>query len=182
MWIASADVMLQGNLESAFNWTNSNPDALLVTLPCRKQDAEFCGVVQSNADGIVRAISYNSFDEANSKEEISIVAGIVYLKTEVAESVLSLSSLPELDSCTYIGSDNGGRAQQVVFFLCIIIAFIIMLILNSHLQLSLYFDLFGPMCSDVEKARFLSGDYGSSYDRIFGTPVDQVHRAKLKSR
>ena len=125
--------MLQGNLESAFNWTNSNPDALLVTLPCRKQEAEFCGVVQSNADGTVLAISYNSFDEANSKEEISIVAGIVYLKTEVAESVLSLSSLPELDSCTYIGSDNGGRAQQVVFLMyhdC--------LYYNAYFKLSLF--------------------------------------------
>ncbi len=116
MWIASADVMLHGNLDCKFDWNNSSlPDALLVTLPCRKQDAEFCGVVQSNANGTVRAISYISNDEANSgEEEISIVAGIVYLKTEVAESVLSLSSLPELDSCTYIGSDNGGRPQQVV--------------------------------------------------------------------
>ncbi len=65
-----------------------------------------------DANGTVSEILYNSND-GNSMEEVNIVGGIVYLKTEVAEIMLSLSNMTDLDSCTYVGSDSGDKAQQV---------------------------------------------------------------------
>ncbi len=116
MWVASADVMLHGTLENNFNWSGANPDALLVAVPCRKMDADYCGIVEMDADGTVSEILYNSND-GNSTEQVNIVGGIVYLKTEVAEIMLSLSNMTELDSCTYVGSDSGDKAQQVTYTL-----------------------------------------------------------------
>lgn len=114
VWIASTDSVLYGHLENSINWSNSTPDALLVTLKSARRDAEYCGIVHTDADGVVQKISYDG-TVGGSNDLVDIVGGIVYLTTQVAESLLSLSSMPALDCCTYLGSDNGEKAQQVVY-------------------------------------------------------------------
>ena len=51
------------------------------------------------------------------KGEVDLLAGLVWLSPQVAESFLKLHSLPPVDACTYIGADSGGKANIRLFSL-----------------------------------------------------------------
>ncbi|GBM90595.1 L-fucose kinase, partial [Araneus ventricosus] len=74
------------------------------------------------------------------------VSGIVFLKTNVAESLLSLHVQSPLDSCTYLGLDCG----------------------NQPIQVSLFFDLLIAMATNLTREAFISGKCGKTYNNKFG--------------
>jgi fucokinase len=142
-------------LTCLFDWS-STPDALLLTVPCSKEETQFCGLVKTSPESVVQEITF-TVDDTN--KSFDVVGGVVYFQTVVAETLLNIHWRPPLDCCTYIGADNG----------------------DPPLQLSLYFDILGPMCKGVSQEAFLSNSYGSSYDITFGTPGKE-NKDKLGAR
>ena len=109
MWIASSDLLLFGSLQNSFTWETFTGDALIITLQCQEKDAEYCGIAKLQEDGNVMQISYDTLIKEDENRIVNIVGGIVYLRTRVAEALLTLSSMPALDSCTYLGKNKANK-------------------------------------------------------------------------
>ena len=110
VWIASTDIILNGEPRADnFDWSSS-PSALLFTIKCQTQLSDNYGVAIINQDSSIQEISFEKPSDANF---VDIVGGIVYLKGNVTETLVSLITRPPLDCCTYLGADNGEISLQV---------------------------------------------------------------------
>ena len=80
------------------------------------QQLDKVGYNQIGEVGLVSLSLFFTF-HFQSKGEVDLLAGLVWLSPPVAESLLKLHSLPPVDACTYIGADSGGKAQNTKFSL-----------------------------------------------------------------
>lgn len=151
VWVASTDLILSGYTKEPFNWPIPSPDALVITLQCQHGDAIYCDSVnlRKQEEGIVDSLSFLSPDENPTELKLNINSGIVYLKSTIATRLLSLSSKCPFHRCTYFGEDNG----------------------NQILQLSLFYDLLGPLWVK-DKNAYLSGGMNQLRDNIIGITND----------
>ncbi|MPC31889.1 L-fucose kinase [Portunus trituberculatus] len=86
---------------------------------------------------VISVIPEKTFREGSA----SVISGAVYLSPPLTETLLGLHTMPPLDRCTYYGMDSG----------------------IPSLQVSLYFDLLLPLCSDVSHEEYVSGQCGATY-------------------
>lgn len=117
------------------------------------------GVIKMDSSGVVQDIIYCGKEElincySNEMNKVPLVAGIVYLSSCVAETLLALHTISPLDSCNYMGLDSGAEPLQV----------------------SLFFDILITMASDIDKEKFLSGKCGKRYNKKFGISNESKKR------
>eukprot|EP00731_Ephydatia_muelleri_P020635 Em0013g362a len=85
-----------------------------------------------------------------------MLSGVVYFTPRVAETMLSLHTLPPLDACTYVGLDNGAKP----------------------LSLSLFFDILQCLTASITQENYISGKYRSSTQQSSETPPSIMERAR----
>lgn len=175
VWVASTDLILSGYTKEPFNWPIPSPDALVITLQCQHGDAIYCDSVnlRKQEEGVVDSLSFLSPDENPTELKLNINSGIVYLKSTIATRLLSLSSKCPLHRCTYFGEDNGNQILQVNLgrYLIICICWYIVGLFVSYFQLSLFYDLLGPLWVK-DKNAYLSGGMNQLRDNIIGITND----------
>ncbi|GIY96946.1 l-fucose kinase [Caerostris extrusa] len=128
----------------SITWENV-ADVVIFCIPSEIEYATGHGVISIDNQGYVSDIFYcQPFDQikdlAGGDRKVPIVSGIVFMKSNVAESLLSLHVQSPLDSCTYLGLDYG----------------------NEPIQVSLYFDLLVAMSTNMRKDVFISGKCGKN--------------------
>ncbi|XP_064467245.1 L-fucose kinase-like isoform X2 [Ornithodoros turicata] len=149
VWVCSTDMILSVRGIENIDW-NSVKDGMLFCCPSTPDYATSHGVVEVDSDGNLANILYSAPLETlhsylHSDGKVKIVSGIVYLSTQIAESLLSLHAKSPLDSCTYLGLDSGVEPMQI----------------------SLFFDLLMATATNVSKEAFVNGHCGRLYDRHF---------------
>lgn len=104
VWIAGTDVILYGKIEEYFDWKNFKNDALCITVKSNWEEAKLLGYVQYNTqDSLVTGIIHGKQDRTDYPDYVDAIGDIVYLKTEVVETLLKLVSKAPLDRATYLG-------------------------------------------------------------------------------
>lgn len=152
VWVCSTDMfILQKERQlNTVAWDNV-ADVVMFCIPSEIEYATGHGVVSIDEQGYVSNIYYcEPFDHIKDliqgDGKVPLVSGLVFLKTNVAESLLALHIQSPLDSCTYLGLDCG----------------------NEPIQVSLYFDLLVAMSTGVNEETFISGKCGKAYNKKFG--------------
>ncbi|GFV68206.1 l-fucose kinase [Trichonephila clavipes] len=152
VWVCSTDMFILQK-EKQLNtiiWENV-ADVVMFCIPSEIEYATSHGVVSIDEKGYVSNIYYcepfNQIkDLVQGDGKVPLVSGLVFLKTNVAESLLSLHIRSPLESCTYLGLDCG----------------------NEPIQVSLYFDLLVAMSTGINEDTFISGKCGKTYNTRFG--------------
>ncbi|GFT34587.1 l-fucose kinase, partial [Nephila pilipes] len=152
VWVCSTDMfILQTEKQvNTIAWENM-ADVVMFCVPSEIEYATGHGVVSIDEQGYVSDIYYcepfeRIKDLVQEDGKVPLISGLVFLNTNVAESLLSLHIQSPLDSCTYLGLDCG----------------------NEPIQVSLYFDLLVAMSTNMNKDTFISGKCGKTYNRKFG--------------
>ncbi|ESO90992.1 hypothetical protein LOTGIDRAFT_217536 [Lottia gigantea] len=159
IWVSSTDLIISMPEHVDIPWKDCQVAA--ITVPVSLKMCKKHGVYKLDENGIVQNISYQkSADELGEYQRrdgtVPIVCGIIYLKREVAEKLLSFYFKPPLDGCCYMGLDSG----------------------QPPLQLSLFFDLLLPMSTEISEQDFVSGARSSS----FGRPSSLVNEEAVNMR
>lgn len=102
-------MFLYGELKDCYDWSKDTPDALLLTLHSTIEEAKYSGIVKCDDHNIVQSISFKK----DRDDTVTVVGGVVFLRTSVAETLLALYTRPPLDRCTYLGVDNGEQPLNV---------------------------------------------------------------------
>ncbi|GFY70639.1 l-fucose kinase [Trichonephila inaurata madagascariensis] len=152
VWVCSTDMFILQK-EKQLNtiiWENV-ADVVMFCIPSEIEYATGHGVVSIDEQGYVSNIYYcepfNQIkDLVQGDGKVPLVSGLVFLKANVAESLLSLHIRSPLESCTYLGLDCG----------------------NEPIQVSLYFDLLVAMSTGINEETFISGKCGKTYNTRFG--------------
>ncbi|KAF8786462.1 L-fucose kinase like protein [Argiope bruennichi] len=163
VWVCSTDMLIlqKEKCYNPFAWENVAD----VVMFCIHTDIEYAtnhGVISIDNQGYISDIFYcRPFDQiksfAQGDGKVPIISGIVFLKTNVAESLLSLHVQAPLDSCTYLGLDCG----------------------NQPIQVSLFFDLLIAMATNMTKEAFISGKCGKTYNNKFGIQASYSNESML---
>ncbi|CAL4121112.1 unnamed protein product, partial [Meganyctiphanes norvegica] len=163
VWVTSVDAFLPGSPHMTVPETKDIKGAVLFVVKSSIEHAVNHGVILTNPDMSLKNMVYQmpkSVLEATLDDMYcNVIAGICYLSAELTEKLLGLHTLPPLDRCTYHGTDTG----------------------VSPLQVSLYFDLLVPLCTDITENDFTSGTCGATYAQSANyslTNLQESHNAR----
>lgn len=147
VWVTSLDTFLPSSSVMSCPTPSPGPNvgALVCTVQTPLDVATQHGVVLSRDGQHINKMVYRmpleDLKKTFSERSASVISGAVYLSPPLTETLLALHTLPPLDRCTYYGTDSG----------------------VPSLQVSLYFDLLFPLCSDVSHEEYVSGQCGATY-------------------
>ncbi len=145
VWMCSTDMLL--NIPQQLTVSDFEAkDFCIIATPANQKYARNHGALKLKGDGTIMDIIYRGKPEVLSEcampsGHIPIVSGVVYLSTRIAEKLLSMTVIPPLDACTYIGLDNGAHP----------------------IELSIFFDFALSMCENLDEEAYVSGERSGVY-------------------
>ncbi|XP_028392765.1 L-fucose kinase-like [Dendronephthya gigantea] len=147
VWVCSTDMMLGIPPEIVIDWSDAK-GVRIFSIPSEVDYARDHGVIQMGENNDVENIFYLASDEEMKKCKLStgcvpIAPVLVYVSTETAMKFLLIINISPLDSCTYLGLDQGGQPCQLAFV----------------------WDILLLMAKNVSESDFVSGDRSMSYGR-----------------
>ena len=153
VWVCSTDMLLNSPVPlSADDFRDK--DFCVIATSASQRYARHHGALKIGDNGIVLDIIYKAKPDVLTKyfgtADIPIISGVVYIGTIMAEKLISLTIMPPLDACTYIGLDNG--AQPI--------------------ELSIFFDIALSMCANIDQDAFFTGERSGIYgttEQLTGT-------------
>ncbi|XP_047496936.1 LOW QUALITY PROTEIN: L-fucose kinase-like [Penaeus chinensis] len=165
VWVTSLDAFIPNSPQVEAPDTDGVNGAVVCTIKTPLQQATHHGTVITDGRKNILRMEYkmpwDRMKEVFTKDEAPVISGLVFLSASLTEQLLGLHTLPPLDRCTYYGTDSG----------------------IPPLQVSLYFDLLLPLCSNVEEEEYLSGQCGAVYAQVAKyniTAVQELHTARLQ--
>lgn len=147
VWVTSLDTFLPCSSDVVCPIPAPGPDAgaVVCTVQAPLELAAQHGVVlkgdSQHINNMVYRVPLEDLKKTFKDATASVISGAVYLSPALTETLLGLHTLPPLDRCTYYGMDSG----------------------VPSLQVSLYFDLLLPLCSDVSYEKYVNGHCGATY-------------------
>ncbi|XP_041455292.1 L-fucose kinase-like [Lytechinus variegatus] len=148
VWVSSTDMLLTiPSSGQKIDWSSSEDSAYIFAVPASDTYAKNHGVIKLNQEGFVDDIFYKPVP-THMKQctlpdgKVSLVCGVVFFPSRIAEKLLSCHVCPPLDACTYMGLDSGVKP----------------------IQMSLFFDFILPIASSKDKEDYISGERCKAYD------------------
>lgn len=147
VWICSTDMMLGVPPETVIDWSDAK-GVCIFSIPSDLEYAKDHGVLQIGQNNEVDNIFYLASDEELKKCKLSdgrvpIAPVLVYASDETAQKFLRVLMLSPLDSCTYLGLDQGGQSCQLAFV----------------------WDILLLMANNISEQDYVSGDRSLSFGR-----------------
>ncbi len=162
VWVCSTDMIFTAPVPLPANTFRDKHFCIIATSASHRY-ARNHGALVIGKDDVVGEIVYKGkpdvLNEHFPSGDVPLISGVVFISTEMAERLISLTTIPPLDACTYIGLDNG--AQPI--------------------ELSIFFDMAGSMCINVDEDFFVTGGgvgiYGS-VGKVTGPRAAAIKQAR----
>ncbi len=145
VWMCSTDMLL--NIPKQLTRNDfEGKDFCIIATPANQKYARNHGALKLREDGTIMDIIYKGKPEVLSECTMSsgyipIASGVVFLSSRMAERLLSMTVIPPLDACTYIGLDNGAHP----------------------IMLSIFFDFALSMCENLDEEAYVTGARSGVY-------------------
>ncbi|XP_046842664.1 L-fucose kinase-like [Xenia sp. Carnegie-2017] len=147
VWACSTDMILGIPSGTVVDWSN-HVGVRIFSIPSDVDYARNHGIIQIGENNVIEDIFYLASDEELKKctlsdGQVPIAPVLVFFSTEVATKFLTIVNISPLDSCTYLGLDQGSQICRLAFV----------------------WDILLLMAKNVTEEDFVSGDRSMSFGR-----------------